>query len=65
MPYLEIQFCGEYRIECLDEGCIQQYGRKTEEEKPFGRRRHRWEDNIETNFKEIGCENKLDSSGSV
>jgi hypothetical protein len=29
---------------------------KSERSKPLGRRRHRWEDNIKMDHKEIGCE---------
>jgi len=35
---------------------------KPERIKPLGRSKHRWDDNIKMEFKEIGC--GLDSSGS-
>jgi hypothetical protein len=31
---------------------------KSEEKRPLGRSRHRWEDNIKMELKEIGCENE-------
>jgi len=29
---------------------------KSEEKRPFGRLKHRWEDDIKTDLKEVGCE---------
>ena len=29
---------------------------KLEGKRPFGRSRHRWEDNIKVNIQEVGCE---------
>ena len=37
---------------------------KPEERRPHGRRRHRWEDNIKMDFREVGWGNGLDRSGS-
>jgi len=35
---------------------MQDFGGETRRKKPFGRLRHRWENIIEMNFKEIGLE---------
>jgi len=43
--------CGMYWI---DERCIQDFGGKPEAERPLGRHRHRWEDNIRTDLQEVG-----------
>ena len=37
---------------------------KSEGKRPFGRPRHRWEDNIIMNLPEVGWERGLDWSGS-
>jgi hypothetical protein len=37
---------------------------KPEGIKPLGRPRHRWEDNIKTDLREIGWEHRLDQCGS-
>ena len=34
--------------------CIQAFGRKPEGEGPFGKLRHRWEDNIKMDLKLVG-----------
>jgi hypothetical protein len=35
--------------------CIQGFGGKSEGKNPLGRRRRRWEDNINTDIRERGC----------
>jgi len=38
---------------------------KPEGKRPFGRPRHRWEDNIKMNLQEVGCqEYELNQAGS-
>jgi hypothetical protein len=37
-----------------EQRCIQDFGGKPEEERPLGRPRHRWEDNIEMDLQEVG-----------
>jgi hypothetical protein len=36
--------------------CIQHFIQKTERKKPHGRCRHRWEDNIRVDLRDIGWE---------
>jgi hypothetical protein len=36
------------------ERCIHGFGVRPEGKSPFGRPRHRWEDNIKMDFKELG-----------
>jgi len=40
----------------IDEKCIHNFGRKTLERRPLGRRRSRWEDNIRMDLRQIGWE---------
>jgi len=37
-----------------EEKCIQGFGGKPKGKKPFGRPRHRWEDNINMDIQEVG-----------
>jgi hypothetical protein len=38
---------------------------KPEGRRPLGRPRHRWEDNIKTDLREVGCECGNEPSGSI
>jgi hypothetical protein len=37
------------------ERCVQGLVGKPEEKRPLGRPKHRWEDNIKMDLKEVGC----------
>ena len=37
-----------------EEGCLQGFGEDPEGKRPFGRSRHRWEDNMKIDLKEVG-----------
>jgi hypothetical protein len=39
-----------------DEKCIKRFGQKTEGKRPLRRPRHKWEDNIRIDLREIGWE---------
>jgi hypothetical protein len=39
-----------------DEKCVQYFGLKSERKRPFGRSRHRWEDDIKMDLGVIGWE---------
>jgi hypothetical protein len=41
-------------VVCMREKCIQGLVEKPEGKRPLGRHRHRWEDNITMDLKEIG-----------
>jgi hypothetical protein len=47
---------GECSTNGRDEKCIQNFGQKSEWKRPLERPRHRWEDNIRMDLKEIGSE---------
>ena len=48
-----------------EERCIQVLVGKPEGKRPLGRPRHRWEDNIKVDLKEVGCEGcGLDRAGT-
>jgi hypothetical protein len=36
------------------ERCVQGFGREPEERRPLGRPRHRWDDDIKMDLKEVG-----------
>ena len=38
------------------ERCLQDFVGKSERQRPFGRPRRRWEDNIKMDLQEVGCE---------
>jgi hypothetical protein len=42
----------------MGEKYIQGFGEKTEEKRPLGRTRRRWEDNIKMDLQEVGCGGK-------
>jgi len=44
-----------YGMHWEQERCIQGFGEDPEGKRPFGRPRHRWEDNIKVDLKEVGC----------
>ena len=47
-----------------EERCIQGFGGEPEGRRPLGRPKHRWEDNIKMDLREVGWEHGLDRSGS-
>jgi hypothetical protein len=38
-----------------EERCVQDFGGEPEGKRPLGIPRHRWEDNIKMDLKEVGC----------
>jgi len=53
------------------ERCLQGFGWRSEGKRPLGRPRHKWEDNIKLDLREVGidlagfCEQDNEPSGSI